>query len=68
MTARRVEIAGGGKTEHRLDPTCILYLDCVDTSGVCVWGGLLRWLSNPVTIRKRGRFGVACNIYSGCDC
>ena len=33
MTARRVEIAGGGKTQHRLDPTCILHLDCVNTSG-----------------------------------
>ena len=33
MTARRVEITDGGKTQHRLDPTCILYLDCVSMSG-----------------------------------
>ena len=33
LAARRVEITGGGKTQHRLDPTRILYLDCVNTGG-----------------------------------
>ena len=35
MTARRAEIAGGGMTQHRLDPTCTLYINCVNIKVRC---------------------------------